>query len=93
MCNRYFFQDGSLKTHMRTLHHEGHVFQKFQVIPQKNWLTKSLPNLEDFLATIPSNSLVSREEELESENDFEDIMCEVKNVKVDTIQDKNPTFK
>ena len=61
-----------------------------QVIPQDVWLSQSLPNLEDFLATIPTNILVSQEEELASQKYFEYIMCEVKNAKVHQNINQNP---
>ena len=44
-------------------------------------MSKSLPNLEDLLGTVPSNLLVSTEDELESKKDFEDIMFELKKIK------------
>ena len=55
--------------------------KKVQVIPQESWLAKSRPNLEELLATIPLDTLVSKKEELESQQEFKDIMSEVNNVK------------
>ena len=62
------------------------------VVPQDCWLSRSVPNIEDMLATIPLNSLVSKEEELESKKDFEDIMCEVKKIHVEIPTKYNPIF-
>ena len=93
ICNRYFYHKGNIKSHMEQVHKEERPLHKVQVIPQESWLSKSLPNLEDLLATIPSNILVSEEEELESQKEFKDIMNEVKNVKVQTYQAKVPTLK
>ena len=55
--------------------------------PQESWLSKSLPNLADLLATIPITNLVSKEDELKSQQDFKVIMCEVKTVKVQKKQE------
>ena len=55
-------------------------------------MTKSLPNLEDLLATVPSNLLVSEEDELESMKDFEDIMLEFKRVEVQFQETNNSTY-
>ena len=67
---------------MEKVHKEELLPKKVQVIPQEVWLSKSLPNLEDLLATIPQNILVSQEEELASQKDFENIMYEVKRAEV-----------
>ena len=61
--------------------------------PQKGWLSKSLPNLEDLLSTIPLSSLVSEEDELKSQQDFKDIMFEVKSVKVQNQHKEKTTLK
>ena len=61
--------------------------------PQEGWLSKSLPNLEDLLATIPSNKLVSKEDEMKSQEDFKDIMCKVKTVKVINHHEIKSTLK
>ena len=80
ICNRYFFNKGSILEHMKIVHQQGQSVYKKQVIPQTKWLTQSLPNLEDLLSTIPSNISVTKEEELESKEDFNEIMLQVKNV-------------
>ena len=88
-CNRLFYSKGNLQKHIEEVHKQAKVMNKLQVIPQEAWLSKSLPNLEDLLATIPANILVSKEEELDSKKDFENIMCEVRNVKVQAKTNKN----
>ena len=92
MCKRYFYKNGSLEEHIKKNHIEEKSHQKIQVIPQEVWLSKSLPNLEDLLATVPSHILVSKEEELESKKDFEDIMFDLKKVKVQTSETKKSTY-
>ena len=62
ICDRYFYKKGSLEAHIKNVHIEEKSHQKLQVIPQEVWLSKSLPNLEDLLATVPSNLLVSKED-------------------------------
>ena len=61
--------------------------------PQKGWWSKSLPNLEDLLSTIPLCSLVSEEDELKSQQDFKYIMFEVKLVKVQNQHEEKTTLK
>ena len=92
MCKRYFYKNGSLEEHIKKNHTEEISHQKIQVIPQEVWLSKSLPNLEELLATVPSHILVSKEDELESKKDFEDIMFDLKKVKVQTSDTKKSTY-
>ena len=54
--------------------------------PQKTWLSKILPNVQELLETIPFNSLVSEEDELKLQQDFKEIMCELKTVEVENKQ-------
>ena len=70
------------------------ALQKYQVTiqPQKNWLTKRLPNLGELLATIPISSLVSKEDELQSQQDFNDIRFKVKKIKVENQHEDNFFF-
>ena len=60
--------------------------------PHENWLSKSLPNLEDLLSTIPSSMLVSKDDEKKLQEDFINIMHEIKTIKVDDYQDREPTL-
>ena len=46
--------------------YQNQQFLQIPIQPQEGWLSKSLPNLEDLLATIPLNNLVSKEDELKS---------------------------
>ena len=92
ICERYFYRKGNLETHIKKVHIEEKSPHKLQVIPQEGWLSRSLPNLEDLLTNIPSNILISKEDELESKKDFEDIMCEFKNVQVEMPEAKNQTL-
>ena len=93
ICKRYFYTKGNLDTHMKKVHIIQQSPQMLQVIPQKNWLTQSLPNLEDCLANIPANFLVSKEQEIESQEDFKNIMFEIKNVKTEPFQNKSLSLK
>ena len=80
ICNRYFYKKGNIETHMKEVHIIEQPPQMLQVIPHEGWLSKSLPNLKDMLATIPLDILVSEEDQYVSKRDFEEIMCEVKQV-------------
>ena len=77
---------------MNRVHKEEESSQKVQVVPQEDWLSKSLPNLNDLLSTIPANILVSKEDELESQKDFKDIMYNLKNTKIQNDIDKKSTI-
>ena len=52
----------------KKLHEEKHrcnpQISQVTIKPQKNWLSKSLPNLKELLETIPLNCLLSEEDEL-----------------------------
>ena len=74
------------------VHKEEESSPKVQVFPQENWLSKSLPNLKELLATIPVHTLVSKEDELESKKEFDDIMCKFKDLKVQSAIDKKSTL-
>ena len=78
---------------MIKVHSEGKIMSKIQVIPQENWLAKSLPNLEELLETIPLNTLVTKKDELELQLEFQEIMCEVNNIKSKIEEEVKPIFK
>ena len=80
ICNRLFYQKGSITTHIKKVHSEGLNIQKTKVIQQDSWLNKSLPNLQELLETIPLDTLMSEKDVLELKKDFQDKIYEVKNV-------------
>ena len=93
ICKRLFYKKGSILAHMETVHSEGVITQKTNVIPQESWLAKSLPNLKELLETIPVNTLVSEEDELELKQDFQDIMYKVRYVKHKSQESVKPPLK
>ena len=54
VCDRYFYKEGNLKSHMERVHMTETKTKKFQVVPEDDWLSKSLPNLNELLATVPA---------------------------------------
>ena len=92
ICHRYFYKKGNLQSHMERVHKEEILYHKVQVVPEDDWLSKSLPNLADYLATIPENILVSKEDELNSKKDYDNIMCELKKVKFQIDINKSPSI-
>ena len=63
-------------------------FPKSQDPQMRAGFQKSLPNLEELREAIPSNCLVSEEDDLKSRQDFKEIMCELKSVKVENQQEE-----
>ena len=92
ICKRYFYKKGNIETHMKEVHVIEQLPQMLQVIPHEGWLSKSLPNLKDMLATIPLDILVSEEDQNVSKRDFEDIMCEVRKVNAKMPTTKHPSI-
>ena len=62
---------------MERVHKEEILYHRVQVVPEENWLSKSLPTLADFLAKIPANILISKEDELNSKKNYDNIMWEL----------------
>ena len=62
---------------MERVHKEEILYHRVQVVPEENWLSKRLPTLADFLAKIPANILISKEDELNSKKNYDNIMCEL----------------
>ena len=92
ICHRYFYTKGNLQSHIERVHKDETFSHKIQVVPEEEWLSKSLPNLADLLATIPANTLVSKDDEIYLQKDYEQIMCELKEVKVEINTNQSPTI-
>ena len=64
----------------QNIHEEKHgitsQISQITITPHESWLSKSLPNLEELLETIPSNCLVFEEDDLKLRKDFKEIRCE-----------------
>ena len=86
ICNRLFYKKGSIKTHIKKVHSEGLNIQNPKEIPQDILLTKSLPNLQELLETVPFNTLMTERDVLEFKKDVQqDNIFVYKEDKIDNV--------